>query len=142
MLGKETQVKKTSRLFHVASLHSDRRAAASISLLLALSIPIHIQESLLWKNLTVVRDGTYVTIIGRFLKLEVHSGSASARYLDLAKLRCTSKGPRVFGKSTQGSPQLVQLVEDLLLRANVLNCSHRDLLEWSRRQTDAFRRCL
>jgi hypothetical protein len=128
------------RILDVAASHSDRRAGASTLLLLALSIPLSIQELLLWKNLAVVSSGTSITIIGRFLKLEVSTGSTIFRHL--TKLRAVSTGVRVFSKPTQDSPSLTQLNEEILVHANVANCSHTDLSEWSRRQASAFRRSL
>jgi hypothetical protein len=128
------------RILYVASSHKDQRAAASISLLLALSVPLYVQESLLWRNFAVVRGGTSITVTGRLLKLDVHLGTAPARHL--TNLRTVSNDTRVFGKLTKDSPNLRPLVEQLLISANVSGCSHRDLVEWSRRQTDAFRRSL
>jgi hypothetical protein len=128
------------RILHAASSHEDQRAAASTSLLLALSIPLFIQESLLWKNLAIVRSRASITVIGRLLKLDLPLGGTPVRHL--TKLRAISTGTRVFGKPTPASPSLRQLTEELLIRANVLDCSHNDLVEWSRRQTDAFRRSL
>jgi hypothetical protein len=142
-------MKTTSRRFsedeirqigRAASSHSDRRAAASTSLLLALSIPLSVQEFLLWKNVAVVSSGSSIAIIGRFLKLEVSIGSAIFRHL--VKLRALSTSTRVFSKPTQDSPSLIQLNEEILAQADVLHCSHKDLVEWSRRQTSAFRRSL
>jgi hypothetical protein len=128
------------RIRQAASSHPDPRARASTSLLLALSIPLSIQEFLLWKNIAVVSSGDSITIIGRFLRLEVSIHCPISKHL--IKLRAVSTGTRVFTKPTQDSSSLTQLNGEILVQANVLNCSHKDLSEWSRRQAGSFRRSL
>jgi hypothetical protein len=127
-------------ILRVAYSHEDRRAAASTSLLLALSVPIYAQEYFLWENLTLVNGWTSISVTGRLLKLELPITSAPAKYL--SKLHVFSSGPRVFSKPTSSSLSLGQLNDELLTRAKIPNCSHKDLLEWSRRQTVDFRRLL
>jgi hypothetical protein len=128
------------RILQVATSHEDQRAAASTSLLLVLSVPLYLQEYLLWKNVTLTAGWTSVTMTGRLLKIELSSAGSPARHL--SKLRINSIGTRAFSKPTPNSSSLRQLNEELLVRANVLDCSHSDLLKWSQRQTHAFRRSL
>jgi hypothetical protein len=134
------QESEIRRILHVANSHEDKRAMTSTSLLLALSVPLYVQEYLHWKNVTLTTEWTSVNMSGRLLTLELPSASLPARYL--SKLRVNSSGTHVFSKPTPDSPCLKQLNEELLIRANVLDCSHTDLLKWSRRQTHAFRRSL
>jgi hypothetical protein len=126
-----------TQIISTASSHSDRRAAASTSLLLALSIPMAIQEFLLWKNLSASNEGTSIISIGRFVRLELREGSAI--YKHFIKLRAVSIGAKVFSKLTPDSATLAQLNEEILVQANVVDCSHADLSEWSRRQNSAYR---
>lgn len=128
------------RILQVATLHEDQRAAASTSLLLALSVPLYVQEYFLWKNLSLTAGWTSVTVTGRLLTLELSSAGPPARHL--SKLRINSRGTRVFSKPTPDSPSLRQLNEELLVRADVLDCTNADLLKWSQRQTYALRRSL
>jgi hypothetical protein len=136
--SRKFEEKEIRRILQVASSHEDRRAGASTSLLLSLSVPLYVQEYFLWKNLTLVTGWTSINMNARLLKLELPFGSASAKHL--SKLRAASRGPRVFTKPAPDSPSLRQLNEDLLVRAKVFDCSHKDLLQWSRRQTPASRR--
>jgi hypothetical protein len=133
----ETEIK---RILRAAFKHKDKRAAASISLLLMLSVPLYVQESLHWKNFAVVRGTTSIAITGRFFRLDAQLSSAPARHL--MNLRTISTDSRVFDKPNLDSPNLRDLVNDILLQADVLGCSHSDLVRWSRRQTDDYRRYL